>query len=163
MRLLSIDEPSVVQPGQYDSVTALLRDLNLGKQMDYKTQGHKTAGIAKKAEAKLLIAYQRWLKRKGRILHLAWYGRLRCDAYEKAANNLIEAKQSARREYIRMAAGQLLDYAFVCRTLLGTPHMAILLPKRPDETSLGWLNEIAIHLIWREGRGFRDNGEGRFT
>jgi hypothetical protein len=62
-----------------------------------------------------------------------------------------------------MAAGQLLDYAFVGRKELGIPNMAILLPNRPDEGGLGWLKEIGVHLIWREGRTFRDNCKGQFT
>lgn len=62
-----------------------------------------------------------------------------------------------------MAAGQLLDYAFVGRKLLGIPHMAILLPKRPDKGGLGWLKEIGVHLIWRAGRTFRNNRKGQFT
>ena len=38
---------------------------------------------------------------------------------KKSRNNLTEAKQSAKREFIRMAAGQILDYAFVGRKQLG--------------------------------------------
>ncbi|MBS1804484.1 MAG: hypothetical protein JST28_14055 [Acidobacteria bacterium] len=63
----------------------------------------------------------------------------------------------------RMAVGQLLDYAFAGRKELHKPNMAILLPKRPDETPLGWLKEIGVHLIWKEGRTFRDNCDGQFT
>ena len=160
---LSIGESPKARTDPEDAVEPLLRALHFGNELDYKVQGRKIAVTAQKAEAKLLIAYQRWLERKGRVLHLARYGRLICDAYEKENNNLIEAKRSARREYIRMAAGQLLDYAFAGRTLFGTPNMAILLPKRPTGASFKWLNEIGIHLIWREGRTFHDNGAGRFT
>ena len=35
-----------------------------------------------------------------------------CDRFEKKRHNLIEAKSSTKREYIRMAVGQLLDYAY---------------------------------------------------
>jgi hypothetical protein len=158
-----IPEQSDGQTGRYSDVNTLLRDLRLGTELEYKVQRRKTSAIAKRKEAKLVIAYQKWLGLKERVLHVAKYGRLNCDAYEESRNNLIEAKQSAKREFIRMAAGQLLDYAFVGRKELGIPNMAILLPNRPDEGGLGWLKEIGVHLIWREGRTFRDNCKGQFT
>ena len=40
----------------------------------------KTSAIAKRKEAKLVIAYQKWLGLKERVLHVAKYGRLNCDA-----------------------------------------------------------------------------------
>lgn len=161
--LLSLREASQAQTGSDSDINALLKDLRLETELEYKVQRRKTATIAKRMEAKLVLAYQKWLERKGRVLHVAKYGRLNCDVYEKGRNNLIEAKQSAKREYIRMATGQLLDYAYAGRKQLGRPNMAILLPKQPDEGALGWLNEIGVHLIWREGKIFRDNCDGQFT
>ena len=163
LRLLSLPEQSKGQTGGYTDVNTLLRDLRLGTELEYKVQRCKTSAIAKRKEAKLVISYQEWLGLKGRVLHVAKYGRLNCDAYEESRNNLIEAKQSAKREFIRMAAGQLLDYAFVGRKQFGRPDMAILLPERPDESWLGWLKEIGVNLVWREGRTFRDNCKGQFT
>jgi hypothetical protein len=163
LQLLSPSEQLEVQTGSYSDVSALLRDLHLGSELEYKVQRREKAAIAKRMEAKLVLAYQKWLERKGRFLQVASYGRLKCDAFEESHNNLIEAKQSAKRELIRMAAGQLLDYAYVGRKQFGKPNMAILLPKRPNEDTLGWLKEIGIHIIWREGRTFRDNWKGQFT
>ncbi len=163
LKLLSVREPSEIQRGSSSDVDTLLRKLRLGTELEYKVQRRETAAIAKRTEAKLVLAYQKWLELKTRVLHVARYGRLSCDVYEKNRNNLIEAKQSTKRELIRMAAGQLLDYSFTGRTQFGKPNMAILLPKRPNEETLGWLKEIGVHLVWKEGRMFRDNCNGQFT
>ncbi|PYL09834.1 MAG: hypothetical protein DME33_02920, partial [Verrucomicrobia bacterium] len=88
-------------------------------QLDYEVRTKSEVITAKKIEAELLEKYTTWLKRKGRKLSAAKYGGLRCDAYEQETRNLIEAKSSTRREHIRMAVGQLLDYAFQGRRKLG--------------------------------------------
>ena len=102
------------------------------------------------------------MKLQGRKLHIAKYWKLRCDAFEEERNNLIEAKRSTQREYIRMAAGQLLDYAFEGRERFGNPNLAILLPEKPAEEWLGWLKKSNIHLVWKDGEIFMDNDDGQF-
>jgi hypothetical protein len=163
LKLLSLREPTEHEKVHRPDVETIIRKLRLGTELEYKVQRHEGVAKAKRKEALLVIAYQNWLARQSRVLDLASYGRLRCDGYEKNRNNLIEAKQCAKREFIRMAAGQLLDYAYVGRKEFRKPNMAILLPNRPDQGNLGWLKEIGIHLIWREGRAFRDNCNGQFT
>ena len=118
---------------------------------------------AKKREAALVRDYKRWLKNRGPVVRQLIYGRLLCDAYEKDRNNLIEAKSSIRREYIRMAVGQLLGYAFLGKEKFGTPHMAILLPKKPEAKILTWLEGLTIKVIWRQRKAFVDNAQGRLT
>jgi hypothetical protein len=163
LKVLSLREPSKSETVHHSDVETLVRELRLGTELEYKVQRRESAAIAKRTEAKLVLAYQKWLERKARVLHVARYGRLNCDVYEKNRNNLIEAKQSTKRESIRMAAGQLLDYSFAGRKQIGKPKMAILLPKRPNEETLGWLREIGVYLVWKEGRTFRDNCNGQFT
>jgi hypothetical protein len=163
LSLLSLPQISGDQTQSYSNVDALLKDLHLKNELEYKVQHRKAIATAKRLEARLVLAYQNWLKRQGRVLHIARYGKLNCDAYEKNRNNLIEAKRNPGRELIRMAAGQLLDYAYVGRKEFGKPHMAILLPRKPNTDDFGWLKEIGIHLIWREGKFFRDNCSGQFT
>jgi len=114
---------------------------------------------AKKREAELVKAYQHWLQKE---LKFVDYQGLRCDAYEEERNNLIEAKSSGRREYIRMALGQLLDYAYLGRTKIDRPNMAILLQEQPHAKLLQWLSELKISVIWRRGRAFDDNADGQF-
>jgi len=90
------------------------------------------------------------IKQKGRDLFVAQYQKLRCDAYEPAKHNLIEAKSSNQREYVRMAVGQLLDYAHLGQKKLGKMNKAILLPRKPDGSVAGWLKTLGIRVIWRE-------------
>jgi hypothetical protein len=105
----------------------------------------------------------RWLSRQGRKLTTTRYGKLQCDGFERERKNVIEAKSSVNREHIRMAVGQLLDYAFQIETKFGKLHMGILLPKEPELGSVAWLGHYRISLIWRKNGAFLDNANGQFT
>ena len=130
-------------------------------QLDYIVRTKKQVLKAEKKEFYLVSEYTQWLKRKGRELERLIYGKLECDGFERTRCNLIEAKSSVKREYIRMAVGQLLDYAFQIEKKYGKPNMAILLPAKPPPTAVNWLSNISI--IWREGQTFRDNAQKQFA
>jgi hypothetical protein len=132
-------------------------------QLDYTVRSKSAVKKAKKKEALLLVEYLRWLERQGRELKAVKYGKLQCDGFESKRRNLIEAKSSTSREHIRMAVGQLLDYAFQIKSKFPNPNMAILLPKRPKPTSVDWLSQLNISIIWREKQTFLDNANGQFT
>lgn len=133
------------------------------EQLDYKIQTQAKVLKAKRTESKLVEDYENWLKEKGRKLLRHRYRNLICDAYEEQTRNLIEAKSSATREYIRMGVGQLLDYAFQGRKLYRRPNMALLLPTRPNLKMLEWLKPLRISLVWKQGRTFKDNAGGQFS
>ncbi len=139
-----------------------LLDLPGAHQLDFKVQTKNEVIRAKKIETTLVDADHSWLEQQDRKLSVAKYGGPRCDCYEKDRHNLIEAKASARQENVRMAVGQLLDYAFRGRKMLKDSHMAALLPKRPDQEIEDWLRSLGINLIWRDGKSFYDNANGRF-
>jgi hypothetical protein len=131
--------------------------------LDYQVTTRAQAKRAAKKEAELVQQYDQWLRDQLRILHVAKYGHLRCDAYEPGRRNLIEAKCSIRREYIRMAVGQLLDYSHLIAKDVGSPALAILLPSRPSLDVEEWLKaRLEIYVIWRDGAVFLDNANGRF-
>jgi hypothetical protein len=126
----------------------------------------KTAGQvsqARKLEAKLVKQYYEWLKDQGEDLVSLRYSSLQCDCWEKSRENLIEAKASDNRENIRMAVGQLFDYAYQGKDKYEKPHMAILLPEKPDFRNLEWLTPLNISIIWIEGNSFIDNADGQFV
>jgi bifunctional DNA-binding transcriptional regulator/antitoxin component of YhaV-PrlF toxin-antitoxin module len=132
--------------------------------LDYLVTTRAQAKRAEKREAELVQQYDRWLRNQERKLHVAKYGKLRCDAYEAERQNLIEAKCSTNREYIRMAVGQLLDYSHLMAPAVGQPNMAILLPSRTSPDVEAWLkDELHIYVIWRDGTAFLDNANGQFT
>jgi hypothetical protein len=115
-------------------------------------------------ETALVKSYERWLKKKDRkLLTLKYNKRLQCDRYEVKRRNLIEAKASTSRENIRMAVGQLLDYAFLGKQKYGQPNKAILLPKKPDSDLEKWLRHLDVNIIWRQGESFKDNADGQFS
>jgi hypothetical protein len=132
-------------------------------QLDYLFRTKTEVRRAKKEEARLVNGYRRWLKLQRRILGTARHGKLECDGFEKARKNLIEAKSSVSREHVRMAVGQLLDYAFQIEEKVGRVHMGILLPAKPKESLEAWLNHLNMSLIWREENVFLDNANGQFT
>jgi hypothetical protein len=132
-------------------------------QLDYEVRSKAEVRRAQRQEARLLENYERWLKDQDRKLESVKIGSLQCDGYERVRGNLIEAKSSARREHIRMAVGQLLDYAFQGKTKLGELEMAVLLPERPPKDVEAWLDAVDIRLIWTDGKAFLDNSNGQFT
>lgn len=147
----------------------VIRTTGLPKSKDYGYQYKTKAAIkrAQKVEAKLLTRYEQWLGKKDRYLesltYNLTYNKIRCDRWEEEAESLIEAKGSTSREDIRMAVGQLLDYAFQGRGLCKRPNKAILLPSRPDDDRIGWLEPLGIKVIWHEKGSFVDNANGRFV
>jgi hypothetical protein len=132
-------------------------------QLDYTRRSKRQVAKARKKEAILLMSYGRWLKAQGRRLATIKSGKLQCDAFEEKRGNLIEAKSSIGREYVRMAVGQVLDYAFHVPKKLRNPNMAILFPEEPDWRALDWLPKLNISVIWKEKGKFLDNANGQFT
>jgi hypothetical protein len=107
-----------------------------------------------KREAALVTRYRLWIEHQDRKLHVFRVHRFQCDAYEEARHNLIEAKCSASREYVRMAVGQLLDYAFQVQDEIGECHKAILVPNKPDMSLVRWLETLGISAIWEDNSVF---------
>lgn len=130
---------------------------------DYEVRNRKKVTTARRKEKELLDSYRQWLKKQGRELSRLQIGQMECDAWDEEKRNLIEAKGTVSREDIRMAVGQLFDYAYQIGKRLGEPNKAILLPKKPDWIDLGWVESVGIKIVWRSGRRFEDNAGGQFT
>ncbi|MGH7814544.1 MAG: hypothetical protein ACREQI_11165 [Candidatus Binataceae bacterium] len=129
---------------------------------DYLVQTAKQVKTAKKEEARLVRQYWQWLSAEGRAWSTVLYGRLRCDTYERDRRNLIEAKSSTSREHLRIAVGQLFDYAYQGRRKLGEPHKAILVPAKPSDELIKWLRSLEIAVIWPHKKRFVDTANGQF-
>jgi hypothetical protein len=148
------------------STDAGLKKLSHDGELEYQVRTRSSVAVARKKEEALVRRYHKWLEARDRKLHIANYHRLRCDAYEERGNlrgNLIEAKASTKRECIRMAVGQLFEYAYLGRKRLGRPNMAILLPEKPDPKTVEWLSELHVSTVWKEKDKFCDNANGLFT
>ena len=70
-----------------------------------------------------------------------------CDLYDKSTNTLYESKGSVTRPAVRMAIGQLADYA---RLIEPPPRRVLLVPEepRPDLKSLA--ESQGIEIAWPE-------------
>ena len=119
-------------------------------QLDYEVRTKCEVITAKKIEAELLenniLAEAKEPRAFAR--NTVDFGAMRTF---RETRNLIEAKSSSRREHIRMAVRQLLDYAFQGRKKLGDSNKAILLPKKPNPAAVKWLEPLKIKIIWRDG------------
>jgi hypothetical protein len=144
-------------------VNVKLANLPHYDELEFQVRTKKAVLFGKQREAILLAEYRDWLLKQGRKLQIAKYKSLRCDAYDKKRNNLIEAKCSAAREYVRMGVGQLFEYSYLGRELLSSPNKAILLPERPDPRSIEWLADLKISVVWKEKKVFLDNANGQFS
>lgn len=124
--------------------------------VSYETAG-STGGTRIRAEHGLVARYTEWLDGLGvksvariyRVPKLALP--LRCDIFLPEKNVLIEAKSTYRRESMRMAIGQLLDYRRYEET---EPELAVLLPSLPIRDIRDLLASLDIALIWPHGSGF---------
>jgi len=132
-------------------------------QLDFIVHRKRQVRKARRKEAELIERYRGWLSKQKRRLPVARHGKLECDGIEKGRGNLIEAKSEASREKIRMAVGQVLDYAFNLEKKLGKLNMAILIPKKPQKDLVQWLDSLKISVVWEDNRAFLDNANGRFT
>jgi hypothetical protein len=121
--------------------------------------------LARRREAELVHDFCVWAGEifghptEGRVIPYApESGGLRVDVFVPDLNLLVEAKASSERNSIRLAIGQLLDYA---RYFPERPRLAVLTPTKPAHDMLDLLSapasgvtEPLIASIWREGTGF---------
>ncbi|MTB02932.1 MAG: hypothetical protein F2929_00035 [Actinobacteria bacterium] len=76
-------------------------------------------------------------------------GTLKPDFWIPCLGLVVEAKPSNAREFIRLAIGQVLDYANLSK-LEGNPMIpAILVPNRPTADLCSLINDLGITMIFR--------------
>jgi hypothetical protein len=131
----------------------------------YETAGSE-GGTRSRSEHDLVRRYADWLAPSGvtvvsRLYRVPGLARpFLCDVFLPEKNALVKAKSTDRREAIRMAIGQLLDYQY----LEGAQRrLAVLLPRPPAAEIKNLLDSIGIAAIWPSGEGFRDSARGAFT
>lgn len=128
------------------------------------SNGGRSPGTFERTESVLVHRYKEYRAAQGVRLRALifqpddWPTALRCDLYDERDHRVIEAKADADRASIRMAIGQLADYA----RLHGQPRgKAVLLPERPHPDLLDLLKSAQIDAIWKSGDGFEDSTGGR--
>ncbi len=117
-------------------------------------------------ESRLVRDYRAFLAAQGdevarkRLLPPGSSHPLYTDLFNKTRGHLVEAKATTTRSDIRMAIGQLADYA---RFIRGTTRRAVLLDAKPHPDLVDLLSSQDIAIIWRAGEDFTDNAGGEFT
>ncbi|HWX46395.1 MAG TPA: hypothetical protein VNY52_13890 [Solirubrobacteraceae bacterium] len=81
-----------------------------------------------------------------------------CDLYDKTTNTLYEAKGTVARQAIRMAIGQLADYA---RLVDPSPRRVLLVPQQPRHDLCNLLAHEGIEIVWREGDQWLSLADGK--
>ncbi len=112
---------------------------------------------AKRREQKLVKDYEEWLTAAGhRVCSLILHAKgeansFRCDLFDKTDKAVVEAKSSVARPSIRMAIGQLADYA---RMMDEAPRRRrILVPEKPRPDLLDLAKSQNIEVTWPDAAG----------
>ena len=112
--------------------------------------------LAERREQKLVLELMASLRAQGHEvcrLQLRPEGEpagLLCDLYDRTSNTLVEAKGSISRPAVRMAIGQLADYA---RLVKPSPQRVILVPQQPRPDLLRLAESEGIGVTWPAGDG----------
>jgi len=166
--LRPVDKPAERPSSTQESQGASTTDVPVEEQNTERAFVDPSGEIyeIERREQRLVLAYQADLEAQGyevgrnRIRPPGEAKPLFSDVHDRSRNNLIEAKGSGSRANIRMAIGQLADYA---RFLSPEPAQGVLLPDRPREDLEQLLSSCGIAAIWQTYDGFEDNAHGQFT
>jgi hypothetical protein len=124
-----------------------------------------TAGTVRTAirrESRLVSDYAAFLRHRGEVVCSneikpgAGAPAIYSDLFNETRGQLVEAKADSDRSSIRMAIGQLADYA---RFIDPRPSRAVLLDARPRTDLVELLESQEIDIVWREGDGFRESAK----
>jgi hypothetical protein len=113
-------------------------------------------GSGHRREQELVRRFLGWLEDQGHEVTSRSYaipgGRtLASDLVDVTSGVLYEAKSSVRRESLRMAVGQLLDYR---RFEADGVKLIVLLPRTPSADGLDYLRSVGVGAVWPAGDGF---------
>lgn len=127
------------------------------RAVDFEQVTRLQVRLARRTELQLVHEFSAWLENRGvsstglRIPYSPERRDLRADLFLPETSTLVEAKATASRESLRMAIGQLLDYA---RWLPDTPRLLVLVPTAPAPDMIELLESMSIGIAWREPPAF---------
>jgi hypothetical protein len=110
---------------------------------------------------KLQNAYGIWLIAQNKVVEnlpfrLASGVVVRPDLYNKSDGQIIEAKKSNGREYVRTAIGQVLDYQYNLKKLKNLETKpVILLPACPEQDLVDLCSTLGIGVVFQDGVDFQ--------
>jgi hypothetical protein len=110
---------------------------------------------AERREAALVERYATWLRNRGheaarQCIRLPGASRaLYTDLFDLTMSEVVEAKGSASRDHVRLALGQILDYA----RYVAHQRRSVLLPVRPAEDLIELLGSHGVSCIYEASLG----------
>ena len=111
-------------------------------------------GFAERTEHTLQKDFGNWLRAAGHHVTTVTIEGQHPDLVDRTDRLVIEAKASASRAAVRLAIGQVLDYADAFRRAGDPLAPAILLPARPDPARVDLALGLGISVFYRSGNSF---------
>jgi hypothetical protein len=157
-RLLPVDaeEPPTSQKGPAASKPTV-RDVTMEAHVaeTFQQEPRREPTVAERREAELVKRYTAWLESSGstvtrKEIRLPDLGHaLYTDLFDGHRSELVEAKSSASRHHVRLALGQLLDYA----RYVEHESRAVLLPSDPGAELVELLHTVKIGCVYETTAG----------
>ncbi|WP_156465942.1 MULTISPECIES: hypothetical protein [unclassified Rathayibacter] len=156
LRMLSVPvDSSGAKPGPRDWVAPNVSDIVISGG-DEALAGDR---VVTRVEFELQRDFGHWLIQQGTppsLLSLSpGSSPIQPDLYVESRGWIVEAKKSTARSLVRMAIGQVLDYAHVARRQGYPAAPLILLPGRPDEDMVDLIRSLSIITAIRTDDGFQ--------
>jgi 5-methylcytosine-specific restriction protein A len=157
------DRSSAPPRASVDEIEEVAVDTTID-EVEMESQHHPEfdrAGVApmtaRRREAEMVKRYQSALESHGHrvtsflIKPKGQFTSMRVDLFDHHTGELCEAKGHATRDSVRLAIGQLLDYA----RHVHHQYLAVLLPTRPNDDLLDLLSDLHMTCIYEDDDEFR--------
>jgi hypothetical protein len=157
-RLLPVDAEEPAAPQEAPATgKPTVRDVPMEAHVaeTFQTEPRREPTLAERREAELVGRYTAWLESAGSVvtrkeIRLPNLGHaLYTDLFDSGRSELVEAKSSASRHHVRLALGQLLDYA----RYVDHGSVAVLLPSDPGSELVELLHSVKIACVYETTRG----------
>lgn len=142
-------------------VTTAWRPLDFTEYQVRRVDEGESVRAVSRQEFALQKRFGEWLRARGedvQVLRLTEGGvTIVPDLYVPTMGQIVEAKKSIARAYVRTAIGQALDYAAVARRRGLSVTPAVLLPSEPSSSMVELCTSVGITVWWPSSSGdFRE-------
>lgn len=161
-RLWPADGTGAVKP-EVDGSEVQIVPLEQNKTEAFVANPAEGPTAAERREAALVARYASWLAQRGqdtarhRVNLPGTRRALYTDLFNTATNEVVEAKGLANRDDVRLALGQILDYA----RYVTHEHRAVLLPARPAGDLVDLLISHGVSCIYETNKGTFERANAR--
>lgn len=149
------DVHRVVETEADEEPTVIDVPLEVNDVEAYAVSHPEESTSAVRREAALVRDYGQWLGTQGRTarrhrIRLPDGRSLYTDCFDESTGEVLEAKGSAARTFVRAGLGQVLDYS----RYVAHERRALLLPTRPADDLVELLLAHGVAVVWQEKAEF---------